>query len=308
MWHELITAALFYMPFVITIGFAVFVFVVGLICICSGTIFFLLFAAYGSYAFLRDVGLIQQCISYVQSKWKYGNTNVLDNMKNTFQLRNTEQIPSGQALYICSPHGMVGYSWFFHFCYGLSEWPKSSQRPYFAIHSIFFRIPFARDIFLASRCIEASDAQIRKTLQEGHSVALILGGVEEMTYAGQDIVKIVMKKRRGYIRLAKERGIPIVPVYTAGENELFAAESSWIWRTFSNAMYKSTGFQFPLPSWTSMKNFAKIIQAPLDTPIETFFLKPIETQKKDEQTIRNECIRRLEHFFSDQKIRAEIIA
>lgn len=305
---QLLTAGIYYMPFVIILGFACFVFLLGLLCLFSGTFFVLLFAAYGVYSFLHTSGLITKMGGFLKHLFSYADTSIVENIKSSFLLKNSEKLPNGNAVYICSPHGIVGYSWFFHFTYCLSSWPSTSPRPFLAIHSILFKFPFVRELFAGSRCIEASDAEIRKYLEKGESVAIALGGIEEMTYSGKESVKLVMKKRKGYARLAKEAGVPIVPLYTMGENELFTVEKGYIWRVFSSLMYKVTGLQFPLPSWTSMKNFAKILEKPLEKSVQTFVLNPIDTQNKEEKTIRNECVSRLQTFFKEHAIQAEIIA
>lgn len=308
MLRELLTAGIYYMPFVIVIGFACFVFLLGLLCLFSGTLFVFLFAAYGVYCFLHTSGILTKIGGFLKHVFSYADTSVVENIKASFVLKNSEKIPNRNALYICSPHGIVGYAWSLHFSYCLSHWSSTQPRPLFAIHSIFFKFPFVRELFLANRCIEASETEIRKALESGESVAILLGGVEEMTLTNEESVRLIMKKRKGYARLAKETGVPIVPLYTMGENELFTVEKGYVWRVFSSLMYKATGLQFPLPSWTSMKNFAKILEKPLEPPIQTFVLNPIDTQNKEEKTIRKECVSRLQTFFKEQNIQAEIIA
>lgn len=307
MWQELLTAAVFYMPFVVTIGFALFVFLIGLVCLLSGTFAIVALAGYGIYSLLRDSGFLTRTASTMNGAWDYISKTVLENIKQSFVLSDLENIPKGNALYICSPHGLVGYSWFFHLSYCLSEWPSRSSRPLLAVHSLFFRIPFVREILAANRCIAASEEEITKALKSGQSVAIVIGGVEEMTQSGQDTVKLILKKRKGYIRVARQAQIPIVPLYAAGENELFSMERSWLWKQFSLAMYSCTGLQFPLPSWQSIKQFASILKKPLDTPVQTFVLTPIETQNKGEEQIRSECVARVQKFFQEKGIFAEII-
>ena len=128
MWQDVLTAAVFYMPFVMTIGFALFVFLVGFVCLLSGTFFVLVLAAYGIYSLLRDSGVLSKAGDKMNGAWSFLNKTVLNNIKESFVLANPEQIPNKQALYICSPHGMVGYSWFFHLSYCLSPWPETSPR------------------------------------------------------------------------------------------------------------------------------------------------------------------------------------
>jgi hypothetical protein len=308
MWQEIGTAVLFYMPFLLTLAFGAFVFCIGLVTLLSGTFLVILFAIYGVYCFLRDSGYLNQWIHTLKSYQSQVSQRVLQQIKQSFVLEQTSNIPNRNALYVCSPHGLVGYSWFFHFSFCLSDWPSSSPRPLLAIHSIFFRIPIAKEILEANRCIEASERSIGKALQEGHSVALIVGGVEEMFHAGDPTVKLVLKKRKGYVRIAKQAGVPLVPVFTHGETRLLGSESSWLWKQFSGWMYRWTHLQFPLPKWEQVREFARIIKGPLQTPVKTFVLAPIETQHKDEETLRKIFLRNLQTFFKQHHLQAEIVA
>ena len=307
-WNELATAAVFYMPFVVTIAFGLFIFCIGLVALMSGTVFLILLAAYGLYSGLRDLGYVKRAGETLQKGWTFTNKTVVENLQKSFVLEGTETLPTGPALYVCSPHGLVGYSWFVHFSYGLSAWPKEVSRPVLAIHSIFFRIPFARDVLAANRCIEATEEEITKTLKSGQSVAIVIGGVEEMTHAGQETVKVVLKKRKGYSRIAVAAKVPLVMVYTDGENELFGVEPNRLWKIFSTWMYRLTNLQFPLPSWTSLKRLGQILQTPLDPPVRTICLPPLESYRKDEASIRKECVAQLTAFFQTNSIKATVIA
>jgi hypothetical protein len=308
MWLELLTAGLYYMPFVVTIAFAGIVFLIGLTALISGTVFALLFAAYGVYAVLRDFGFLSYAATKLQFLWRTTSDPVVQNLKQSFVLEGAEKIPSGPALYLCQPHGVVGYSWFFHFSYGLSAWPEKAKRPVLAIHSLFFRLPFAREILQASRCIEASEPEILKTLASGQSVALVVGGVEEMTYAGGPVTKLVLKKRKGFVRIAKKANVPIVPVYTEGESDLFDVERNPLWKWSSDTMRSLTGVTFPLPSWTGMKTFAQSVRAPLDPPVKTFVVGVVETHHKEEVQIHKECLAMLTQFFKQHSFQATIVA
>lgn len=246
MWKDVAMAALYYMPFVVTIAFAAFVFVVGFVALLSGTLVVLVLATYGAYSLMRDAGAVDKAYEWMKAMWNFPDSVVVTNLKKSFVLEGLDTIPKGNALYICHPHGMVGYSWFFHFAFRLSEWSAGGPRPLLAMHSILFRIPFARDLLAANRCIEASEDVIRRQLEAGESVAIVLGGVEEMTLAGQERVKLVVKKRKGYSRIARQLGIPIVPVYSEGENELFPAEQNSLWKFTSLWMYKLFKLQLSL--------------------------------------------------------------
>lgn len=306
--QQILTALLFYLPFLLTIVFGVFALTIGILAIFSGTILVLLLAAYGLYAILRDVGLIEKTISQFKHIWHYISHDIEKNLQDSFHLLGLDRLPESPALFLCHPHGLIGYSWMLHLCYGIHSWPKDKPKPLVAIHSILFRIPLVRDVLEQFRCIEAKEDIIKDYLKKGISVAIVTGGIEEMIYNGEETVKLVLKKRKGYARIAKEVNVPIVPMFTVGENELFPNESFWVWKLFAQWIHKYTRIYVPLPSWTSMKQWVRILRKPLEKPIETFVLGVIETKQKDESKIRKECIGLYTDFFREKKIQATIVA
>lgn len=306
--QKIFTALLFYLPFLLTIVFGVFALAIGILAIFSGTIVVLLFAAYGVYSFLRDTGAIGKLLSHLKSVWNFISHDIEKNLQQSFILSGLEKIPAEPALFLCHPHGLIGYSWMLHFCYEISPWPLNKSKPLVAIHSILFRIPIVRDILEQFRCIEAKEEIIKNHLKQGRSVAIVTGGIEEMVYNGDKTLKLVLKKRKGYARIAKECNVPIVPMFTVGENELFPNETFWLWKIVVNLIHKWTKIYVPLPSWRSMKQWAMILRKPLDNPIQTFVLGIVDTQKQDELQIRKQCEKLYETFLQKNNISGELVS
>ncbi len=303
---EVFTALLFYLPFLLTVVFGIIALVIGVLAIFSGTVAVLCLAAYGLYAVCRDTGLIDIALIKWKYVWKYLSHDVEQHIKASFVLRDVEKLPDKAALFLCHPHGLIGYSWMLHFCYGISDWPSGKPKPLVAIHSILFRIPLVRDVLENFHCIEAKEETIKGYLRRGQSVAIVTGGVEEMSYNGDATVKLVLEKRKGYARIARQCEVPIVPMFTVGENELFPSERFWLWKGIVDIFYKWTGLQIPMPTWKSMKSWASILRKPLETPVETFVLDVVDTQQKSESEIRKVTVGFYREFFKDKKIPATI--
>lgn len=297
----------FYLPFVFTVVFVFFLLLLGLIAFFSGTLFVVGLALYGAYAVSRDMGVFQGLHKYIDSLQTSFEEGFLAHLKQSFVLRQTEKIPSRPALYICEPHGLIGYSWILHFIYKIQDWPSSSPRPILAAHSILFRIPFVKEILEAFQFVDSSEATLKHYLSQGKSVAILIGGVEEMMYNGETPLRLILKKRKGYARIAKEMGVPIVPLFTKGENELFPSPSFWPWKAFCTLCYKWMRIHLPLPSWTSMKRWTSLVHRPFETPIETFVLDVIDTENKSEAQIRKETIQGFVKFFKEKSIPAEFM-
>lgn len=90
--------------------------------------------------------------------------------------------------------------------------------------SAAFYVPIIRELWLASYCIEASKKVAVKALEKGGPGTGMLvypgGEVEQlMTELGKE--KIYLSGRKGFIKLALEQGMEIVPVYAFGESDLY---------------------------------------------------------------------------------------
>jgi 1-acyl-sn-glycerol-3-phosphate acyltransferase len=305
--QKVFTAGVFYMPFIGFLGFGIFVFILGISTLITGTIVFFVFAVYGIYAFLRDMGYIQYCIEKSKGFLNRMDVDILRNIDQSFTLQGKENLPEGQTLFLCHPHGILGLGWFYHFCHAFRPWPFSERRPYLAIHSFLFKFPFLRELLESCGCIESSEKVLERYLQQGESVAIITGGAEEMMYSDAGSLNLVLKKRKGYARLAKKFQIPVVPLLSTNENKIFPQHSSFLWKGFSSLLFRLFRICFPLPSWTAVKNWMQILKSPLPEPVCTIVLKPIETQNKSVEAIQKETIQRIQGFLESEKIQFQFI-
>ena len=67
----------------------------------------------------------------------------------------------------------------------------------------------------------ASRANLQKLLREGYSVALCPGGIWEQVNADHREEKCYCQKGLGFVRLAMEAGVPLLPLYTFGEGQVY---------------------------------------------------------------------------------------
>lgn len=254
---------------------------------------FLLFL-YGIYAFCRDIGLLswsrQTTLEFV-SKW---SSRLSGHIGQSFLFSEKEgAVPRDKpCLFVCHPHGVAGFAWFFHFVTNLTNWPQDVPRPRVAIHSLFFRIPVIREMVEYLGAISADEKDILQALRSGTSVALLVGGVEEIFHSTAGKFQILLKKRRGYIRIAQQTGVPLVPLVTLEENGHFP-----IWRgpwfdCFQLWLKKRLGVFVPLPSLTALRNWAKLLSGPLEPGVQTFALPALEGNAIN----REEYIARVEAF------------
>ena len=266
---------LFYMIWPLTITCITFCFLGAFLAtaVASGMIAALMVVAYYGYHWLRKHGYIQWALQELGTRVEH----LHENLRATFLLRgHLKEIPTEPVLYIAHPHGLFFMAPFFHWAARVTDWPEGLARVRPAVHSIFFKIPGVRELMEAHGAIEATEEEIERTLRSGDSVVLMPGGVQEI---GAERLTVVIRKRRGYLRIVRRVGCPIVPVLTFGEAELFRPMAGLDWfHRYCKAWF---GLAVPIPSLASFFRWFRLFKEPLK-PVETWIGPAISkpTQKK----------------------------
>jgi 1-acyl-sn-glycerol-3-phosphate acyltransferase len=233
----------------------------------------LVVVAYYGYHWLRKHGYIEWALEELGAHVEH----LRENLRATFLLRgHLKEIPTEPVLYIAHPHGLFFMAPFFHWAARVTDWPEGLARVRPAVHSIFFKIPGVRELMEAHGAIEATEEEIERTLRSGDSVVLMPGGLQEI---GAERLTVVIRKRRGYLRIAQRVGCPIVPVLTFGEAELFRPMAGLDWfHRYCKAWF---GLAVPIPSLASFFRWFRLFREPLE-PVETWIGPAISkpTQKK----------------------------
>jgi len=118
---------------------------------------------------------------------------------------------------------------------------------------VWLRVPFFREILMAVGFIPATPKCIKYMLQRsdgGNCVALVVGGAPESLYSrpGRKI-RLFLKRRFGFIKLALQTGASVVPVFSFGEHLLFDQdenpEGSFMKKFQDNVQKWTGGITFP---------------------------------------------------------------
>eukprot|EP00004_Rigifila_ramosa_P027613 TRINITY_DN9059_c0_g1_i1.p1 TRINITY_DN9059_c0_g1~~TRINITY_DN9059_c0_g1_i1.p1 ORF type:complete len:333 (+),score=39.54 TRINITY_DN9059_c0_g1_i1:2-1000(+) len=168
-------------------------------------------------------------------------------------LHKTAPLPPSRSFLLgYHPHGLLGYGAVINF--GTEANSAANLFPGLNLHLItinpVFGMPVLRDMALWMGLCDSSQDTIRGLLErKGNAVVLVVGGAAEALYARPGCIDLVLKKRRGFVRLALETGAAMVPVISFGENELFSQlpnpEGSWLRSVQVRAMH-IFGFSAPL--------------------------------------------------------------
>ena len=107
-------------------------------------------------------------------------------------------------------------------------------------------IPVVREMALWTGCVDASKPVAKRCLRQGLSLYIFPGGQQEQlrTTHGKEIVYV--KRRKGFVKLALEFGVPLVPAYVFGASDLYRTSSFAL--SARLAMVKWTGISITLGS------------------------------------------------------------
>ncbi|KAL0485432.1 2-acylglycerol O-acyltransferase [Acrasis kona] len=114
-----------------------------------------------------------------------------------------------------------------------------------------FKVPFLRELILSFGIIDSSRETLEFNLNRNRACLLMIGGAEEVLYAGSDKehINLVLQRRKGFVRVALRTGSALVPVFNYGENEIYTqksfAEGSRL-RALQEWIKHKTGQIFPI--------------------------------------------------------------
>ncbi|GJQ13665.1 hypothetical protein GpartN1_g5456.t1 [Galdieria partita] len=139
-----------------------------------------------------------------------------------YQQVEPETTSSDTIVVSCHPHGVMAVSRIL--LYGFlweTFFPQHEQRRALAARPLFY-LPVCREFTLWSGGIDACRYSALTSLRNGKSIFVFPGGSEEIFVTRRDEIRVLLEKRKGFIKLALETGSNIIPVLAVGEEELFS--------------------------------------------------------------------------------------
>ncbi|CRG89860.1 Diacylglycerol O-acyltransferase 2A [Talaromyces islandicus] len=227
------------------------------------------------------------------------------------RLHRTEPLPpTRKYIFGYHPHGIISHGAFAAFvteALGFSKLFPGITNTLLTLDSNF-RIPFYREYALALGLASVSRESCENLLTKGgldgegmgRAITIVIGGARESLDAQPGSLRLVLKSRKGFVRLAVRTGADLVPAIGFGENELYeqvnSEEHPWIHK-FQMLVKKTMGFTIPLFHARGVFNY-DVGMMPYRRPLNIVVGRPIQVvQQQDNSKVEESYIDELHHKY-----------
>ncbi|XP_050343472.1 2-acylglycerol O-acyltransferase 2-A-like [Nymphalis io] len=281
----------------------------------------LLYSSYWWLALLYGVWLLNdldvcnrggRIVDWVRnwSLWRYYRDYFPINLVKTAELDTSKNY-----LFACFPHGVVCSGAFGAFATNALDFYKVFPGMTCSMITLggHFRVPLFRDLVLAlGGCASSQESLLYlldKNKNKGKCVVLFVGGAAEALDSHPGEYKVILSRRKGFVRVAMKSGAPLVPVFSFGETDVYRplnnSEDSLL-RKFQEKVRQITGISpvFPIGRGIFQYSFGVL---PLRSPITTVVGAPMEIEKNLDPTdaevdaVHAEFTQRLINLFESEK-------
>lgn len=147
--------------------------------------------------------------------------------------------------------------------------------------SVLFAIPFIREIGIWTSLIDARRSVAEMSLDESCSLLVFPGGEAEQIRTVYQKERVFLKRRKGFLKLAMKKGVPVVPVYIFGVSDYYYTSNAFyharLW------LVNNLGICLPLSAGLWGSPFCPL---PIKTTI--VFGAPMSFPLKDTKAISND--------------------
>ncbi|KAM9179728.1 diacylglycerol O-acyltransferase 2-like [Mergus octosetaceus] len=165
-------------------------------------------------------------------------------------VKTHELSPSHNYIIGSHPHGILCVGAFCNFVTGSTGFAEMFPgiRPSLTTLAGNFRLPLFREYLMSGGLCPVTRRAIGYLLSKngtGNAVAIVIGGAAESLSCRPGITTLILKNRKGFVRMALQHGAYLVPSFSFGENDLFRQvvfeEGSWM-RSIQQRFQKMMGF------------------------------------------------------------------
>jgi len=141
----------------------------------------------------------------------------LENYHN-YKINGLEQIPNNTGFILISNHSFLAYDMIFF----MKSYYKDTGKFVRALtdHSIF-KIPILRTLFLQLGIVDGTMKNSSKILKNNYGLVIYPGGAKEAMKPSTEKYQLRWQGRYGFIKLAIKNNVPIIPIISKGNDDIF---------------------------------------------------------------------------------------
>lgn len=240
--------------------------------------------------------------------------------------RSARLEPTRKYVFGYHPHGIISHGAFAAFAteaLGFSQLFPGITNTLTTLDTNF-RIPFYRDFALAMGLASVSRESCENILSRGgpngegmgRAITIVVGGARESLDAQPHTLNLVLKRRRGFVKLAVRAGADLVPVLAFGENDLYdqvTGDTHPFVHRMQMLVKKCMGFTVPLFHARGVFNY-DVGLMPYRKPLNVVVGRPVKVvQAKDGKVddgyvdlIHAEYVRELERIWEEWRDRFDV--
>lgn len=201
-------------------------------------------------------------------------------------------------LMVLQPHGVISYV---SICCAISTRPEFRGKVPSAVADAILYTPILKHVLGIFGIVSASKTSLKCVLQKSGvdgCVVLSVGGIAELFLSDTEYERLYLKSRKGFIKLALETGVDIVPVYMFGNTMTLSILSNEILASISRKLQISLTYiwgryYLPIPRSTKL---LYVVGKPLGMPKNLNNPTPA-----DIEYWHAEYCRQVERIFEDYK-------
>ncbi|CBX90391.1 similar to diacylglycerol O-acyltransferase 2B [Plenodomus lingam JN3] len=207
--------------------------------------------------------------------------------------RSAELEPTRKYIFGYHPHGIISHGAFAAFAteaLGFSQLFPGITNALLTLDSNF-RYPIYREYALRLGMASVSRESCQNILSKGgpngegmgRAITIVVGGARESLDARPGTIKLVLRRRKGFIKMALRTGADLVPVLAFGENDVYDqldTESHPYIHQFQLLVKKVLGFTIPFFHARGVFNY-DVGMMPYRRPINIVVGRPIRVVQED---------------------------
>lgn len=229
--------------------------------------------------------------------------------------RSVPLSPTRKYIFGYHPHGIIAHGAFAGFAteaLGFSRLFPKITNTLLTLDSNFL-IPFYREYILAMGLASVSRESCQNLLTKGGSdgkgmgraITIVIGGARESLEAQPHSMRLILKQRKGFIKLAINTGADLVPVLAFGENDLYdqvRSDQHPLIHRFQMLVKRTLGFTLPLFHARGVFNY-DVGLMPYRRSLNVVVGRPIQVDERARQKINDGYVNELHARYVDELVR-----